>query len=42
MAPDTRTESQNGRYVETYGGKRFSDGQWPKEEPPVYPKGPNG
>ena len=26
-------------YVETYGGKRFSSGQWPQEEPPVYPNG---
>lgn len=27
-----------GGYLETYGGKRFSTGQWPKTEPPVYPK----
>jgi hypothetical protein len=27
-----------GGYLETYGGKRFSTGQWPRTEPPVYPK----
>ena len=27
-----------GTYLETYGGKRFRTGQWPKEGPPVYPK----
>jgi hypothetical protein len=26
-----------GTFVETYGGKRFRNGEWPKEEPPVYP-----
>ncbi|MEX2395092.1 MAG: hypothetical protein WD826_11500, partial [Actinomycetota bacterium] len=25
-----------GAYIETYNGKRFRTGQWPKEEPPVY------
>ena len=24
--------------VETYGGKRFSSGQWAREDPPIYPK----
>ena len=28
-----------GEFLETYGGKRFGTGQWPKEEPPIYPKG---
>lgn len=26
-------------YVETYAGQRFKDGEWPAEEPPVYPAG---
>lgn len=28
----------NGTYVETMGGKRFRTGEWPKAEPPIYPK----
>lgn len=27
----------SGSYIETYGGKRFKTGEWPAEEPPVYP-----
>jgi hypothetical protein len=27
-----------GEFIETYGGKRFGSGKWPKEEPPIYPK----
>jgi hypothetical protein len=27
-----------GEFLETYGGKRFGTGQWPKAEPPIYPK----
>lgn len=27
-----------GSYIETYGGERFGSGDWPQEEPPVYPK----
>ena len=23
--------------VETYGGKRFQSGEWPAEDPPIYP-----
>jgi hypothetical protein len=26
-----------GTYKETYGGKRFRNGEWPKEEPPLFP-----
>jgi hypothetical protein len=26
-----------GTYVETYGGKRFRNGEWPAESPPIYP-----
>lgn len=29
----------NGEFLESYGGKRFGTGQWPKEEPPIYPSG---
>jgi hypothetical protein len=29
-----------GTYIETYGGKRFRNNEWPKEDPPVYPKHP--
>jgi hypothetical protein len=25
-----------GEFLETYGGKRFGSGEWPKEEPPIY------
>jgi hypothetical protein len=31
-------DGNNGAYLETYGGRRFLSGQWPAEEPPVYPK----
>ena len=34
-APDGKT----GTFKETYGGKRFRNGEWPAEEPPVYPEG---
>jgi hypothetical protein len=27
-----------GEFLETYGGKRFGSGAWPKQEPPIYPK----
>ena len=30
-------DDKNGTYKETYGGKRFNIGEWPTEEPPVYP-----
>jgi hypothetical protein len=32
-------DGKAGAYVETYGGRRFLSGQWPAEEPPVYPAG---
>jgi hypothetical protein len=28
-----------GTYIETYGGRRFRNGEWPHEEPPIYPEG---
>jgi len=34
-APDGKT----GTFLETYGGKRFRNGEWPAEDPPVYPQG---
>jgi hypothetical protein len=30
-------DGQSGTYFETYNGKRFRNGEWPKEEPPIYP-----
>jgi hypothetical protein len=33
----TGPDGDLGTFVETYGGKRFRNGQWPAEEPPVYP-----
>jgi hypothetical protein len=32
-------DGQTGTYVETYNGKRFRNGEWPKEDPPIYPNG---
>lgn len=26
-----------GTFVETYGGQRFRNGEWPAEDPPIYP-----
>ncbi len=34
----TGFDGNPGAYLETYGGKRFRTGQWPKEPPPIYPK----
>jgi hypothetical protein len=34
----TGFDGNAGAYLETYGGKRFLSGQWPSEEPPIYPK----
>ena len=31
-------DGKAGTYLETYNGKRFSSGQWPSEDPPIYPK----
>jgi hypothetical protein len=30
-------DGKNGTYKETYGGKRFRNGEWTQEEPPIYP-----
>jgi hypothetical protein len=37
---DVRSASDGkaGTFVETYGGRRFRNGEWPAEEPPVYPE----
>jgi hypothetical protein len=32
----TGYDGKAGSYVETYGGKRFSTGEWPAEDPPVF------
>jgi hypothetical protein len=29
-------DGKNGTYKETYGGKRFRNGEWPAEDPPIY------
>lgn len=34
VSPDNGTP---GTFVETYGGQRFRNGEWPAEDPPVYP-----
>lgn len=33
----TGYDGERGTFKETYGGKRFLNGQWPAEEPPIYP-----
>jgi hypothetical protein len=33
------SDGQAGTYLETYSGKRFRNGEWPAEEPPIYPGG---
>lgn len=30
-------DGMTGTYAETYGGKRFRNGEWPAEDPPIYP-----
>ena len=30
------SDGDQGTWVETYGGKRFRNGEWPAEEPPVF------
>ena len=37
---DVRSQGDGkaGTYLETYGGRRFRNGEWPAEEPPVYPE----
>lgn len=37
MADEEGFDGERGTYVETYDGKRFDLGEWPQEEPPVYP-----
>ena len=34
VSPET---GEPGTFVETYGGKRFRNGEWPAEDPPIYP-----
>ncbi len=31
-------DGKAGTYIETYGGRRFRNGEWPAEDPPVYPE----
>jgi len=30
-------DGKKGAYVQTMGGKRFTNGQWPRGDPPIYP-----
>jgi hypothetical protein len=30
-------DGKDGTFKETYGGKRFNIGEWPAEDPPIYP-----
>lgn len=32
-------DGKRGAYRETYGGRRFDRGEWPRESPPIYPPG---
>lgn len=32
-----KADGKKGAFLETYGGRRFRNGEWPAEEPPVYP-----
>ena len=34
----TGFDGNAGAYKESYGGRRFLSGQWPREEPPIKPK----
>jgi hypothetical protein len=38
----TGADGKQGTYVATYSGRRFTNGQWPAEDPPVYPAGCTG
>jgi hypothetical protein len=29
-------DGERGVFIQTYGGRRFSSGQWPAEEPRIY------
>jgi hypothetical protein len=35
-ANGTGFDGKKGTYEQTYGGKRFTNGQWPREDPPVF------
>ena len=37
MGQQTGPDGDMGTFVETYNGKRFRNGEWPNEQPPVYP-----
>lgn len=30
-------DGEAGTYIETYRGRRFRNGEWPREDPPIYP-----
>jgi len=32
-------DGKTGTFAETYGGRRFGNGDWPTEDPPIYPAG---
>jgi hypothetical protein len=34
----SKVDGKEGAYLETYGGKRFRNNEWSREEPPIYPK----
>ncbi len=36
-APNEHDQSLRGRWIATYDGRRFTNGEWPEEDPPVYP-----
>ena len=38
----TGPDGKKGTYVPTHAGRRFTNGQWPTGDPPVYPKGCTG
>ena len=38
----TGADGKKGTFVATYSGRRFAPGQWPAEDPPVYPAGCTG
>ena len=38
----TGADGKKGTYVATYSGRRFTNGQWSAEDPPVYPAGCTG
>jgi hypothetical protein len=35
-ADGTGADGEQGTYVETYGGKRFRNGEWPSGDPPIF------